>query len=78
MQRIAHDLLVDPTLSIATKHGIVTIRGEVDTRSVAILVERRAAAAEGLLGLDVRLYWEGCTCVRHRFRRSSLGATYRR
>lgn len=53
--RLLHDLWIDPTgLVISTRDGIVTIAGEVTTRSEAELVKHWAAATEGVVDVDAR------------------------
>ncbi|HXX38552.1 MAG TPA: CBS domain-containing protein [bacterium] len=50
---LIHDLWVDPTsLEITTREGIVTISGEVGTRSEAELVKRWVAMTEGAVDVD--------------------------
>jgi len=51
--RLGHDLWIDTDgLEISTKDGVVTIAGEVESRSAAALVERWAAATEGVVAVD--------------------------
>jgi CBS domain-containing protein len=51
--RLLHDLWIDPTpLKISTHKGVVTISGEVGTRSEAELVKRWVAAIEGAVDVD--------------------------
>ena len=51
--RLLHDLWIDPTgLTISTQNGIVTITGEVPTRSEAELVRHWTAATEGVVGVN--------------------------
>jgi CBS domain-containing protein len=51
--RLLHDLWIDPTgLVITTRDGIVTIAGEVPTRSEAELVKHWTAATEGVVDVD--------------------------
>jgi CBS domain-containing protein len=51
--RLLHDLWIDPTgLKISTRDGIVTLAGEVGTRSEAELVEQWTAATEGVVEVD--------------------------
>lgn len=53
--RILHDLWIDTTgLEISTRDGVVTIAGEVGTRSEADLIRRWTAATEGVVDVDVR------------------------
>ncbi|HET8999696.1 MAG TPA: CBS domain-containing protein [bacterium] len=53
--RLIHDLWIDPTgLVISTRDGIVTIAGEVPTRSEAELVKHWTAATEGVVDVDAR------------------------
>jgi CBS domain-containing protein len=53
--RLIHDLWFDPTgLTISTRDGIVTIAGEVPTRSEAELVKHWAMATEGVVDVDAR------------------------
>jgi CBS domain-containing protein len=53
--RMLHDLWIDPTgLTIGTRDGIVTIAGQVGTRSEAELVKRWTAATEGVVDVDTR------------------------
>jgi len=53
--RLLHDLWIDPTgLTIGTRDGIVTIAGEVPTRSEAELVRHWTAATEGVVDVDAR------------------------
>lgn len=51
--RLLHDLWIDTTgLDISTCDGVVTISGEVGTRSEAELVKRWTAATEGVVGIE--------------------------
>jgi len=53
--RVLHDLWIDPTgLTISTRDGIVTIAGEVDTRSEAELVKQWTAATEGVVAVEAQ------------------------
>ncbi|HYM91031.1 MAG TPA: CBS domain-containing protein [bacterium] len=53
--RILHDLWVDTTgLDIRTHEGVVTIAGEVGTRSEVDLIKRWIAVTEGVVDVDVR------------------------
>jgi CBS domain-containing protein len=53
--RLLHDLWIDPTgLTISTRDGIVTIAGEVPTRSEAELVRHWTATTEGVVDVDAR------------------------
>jgi CBS domain-containing protein len=53
--RLLHDLWIDPTgLTISTQNGIVTITGEVPTRSEAELVRHWTAATDGVVDVDAR------------------------
>ncbi len=53
--RLIHDLWIDPTgLVISTRDGIVTIAGEIPTRSEAELVKHWTAATEGVVDVDAR------------------------
>jgi CBS domain-containing protein len=53
--RILHDLWIDTGgLEISTLEGVVTIAGEVGTRSEADLVRRWAAGTEGVVDVDTR------------------------
>ncbi len=53
--KLLHDLWIDPTeLTISTRDGIVTIAGEVPTRSEAELVKHWTAATEGVVDIDAR------------------------
>ena len=52
---LLHELWIDPTgLTISTQDGIVTIAGEVPTRSEAELVRHWTAATEGVVDVDTR------------------------
>lgn len=52
---ILHDLWIDTNgLDITTRDGIVTIAGEVGTRSEADMIRRWIAATEGVVDVDVR------------------------
>jgi CBS domain-containing protein len=52
--RLATDLWIDTSrIDVATRDGIVTIAGTVDTRTEAQLVARWAAATDGVVGVDV-------------------------
>jgi len=53
-RRLVHDLWFDnDRLSITTENGIVMIQGEVDKRSDVSMVERWAAATDGVVGVDI-------------------------
>jgi CBS domain-containing protein len=53
--RLLHDLWIDPeALNITTRGGIVTISGEVGTRSEAELVKHWVAVMEGVVDVDAR------------------------
>ena len=53
--RILYDLWIDTRgLDISTRDGIVTIAGEVGTRSEADMIRRWIAATEGVVDVDVR------------------------
>jgi CBS domain-containing protein len=53
--RLLHELWIDPTgLTISTQDGIVTIAGEVPTRSEAELIRHWTAATEGVVDVDTR------------------------
>jgi CBS domain-containing protein len=53
--RLLHDLWIDTSgLSITTRNGIVTISGEVGTRSEAELLTRWVTTIEGVVDVEVR------------------------
>ncbi len=53
--RVLHDLWIDTDeLKISTHDGIVKIEGEVATHSDATLMERWAAATEGVVAVDTQ------------------------
>ena len=53
--RVLHDLWIDPTgLTIGTRDGIVTIAGQVGTRSEAELIRQWVAAVAGVVDVDAR------------------------
>ncbi len=53
--RLLHDLWIDPSgLTVTTQKGIVTITGEVGTRSEAELVKHWIAHMEGVVDVDTR------------------------
>lgn len=51
-------LLVNPVLfDIAVTNGVVRMRGQAETRSVAELIERLVAVVPGVIRLDAELSW---------------------
>lgn len=51
--RLLHDLWIDPaTLKISTHGGVITVAGEVGTRSEAELVKRWVGLVEGAVDVD--------------------------
>jgi len=53
--RLLHDLWIDPrSVTITTQQGIVTVAGEVGTRSEAELVKHWIAHMEGVVDVDTR------------------------
>lgn len=57
-QVVAEMLTIDPDeVGIRVEDGVVRLEGELETRSLARILARLAAAVEGVVGIDNRLRW---------------------
>jgi len=60
---IRHDillrhLLVDPvTFDVTVRQGVVAIRGQAETRTIADMIERLVAALPGVIAVDADISW---------------------
>jgi osmotically-inducible protein OsmY len=55
-ESLSHDLWIDPAkLTIDVKDGIVYLSGQMDRRSEKELVEKWAALADGVVGVESKL-----------------------
>lgn len=51
--RLEHELWMDPrAVEVSTTAGVVTLAGEVGTRTDVVLIERYAAAVDGVVSVD--------------------------
>jgi CBS domain-containing protein len=51
-------LLVNPLLfDLTVKDGVVTIKGQADTRSIAEMIERLVATVPGVIAVDANVTW---------------------
>ncbi|MFF0341460.1 CBS domain-containing protein [Kribbella sp. NPDC004875] len=63
LHQIRHDIIerglwADPAkIEIVVKDGVVTLSGEVDERSTAVVAEKLTAAVDGVVGVDNLLTW---------------------
>lgn len=57
VEQVLHErFVIDPrTVDVSVRDGLVRIRGQVETRSLAHIIEREIAAVEGTVGVDSTL-----------------------
>ena len=55
---LLHTLVIDPaTVRVAVDDGVVQLDGEVETRSLALILTRLVKAVEGVVAVESRLRW---------------------
>ncbi len=55
---VLHTLVIDPaTVKVAVDDGVVRLEGEVETRSLALILTRLVKAVEGVVAVESRVRW---------------------
>ncbi len=55
---LLHTLVIDPaTVTVEVEEGVVRLQGELETRSLALVLARLVKAVEGVVAVESRLRW---------------------